>query len=60
MATGVIVAGAMAAYEPIIVIHRYYVYIGHQFVAIFATVIIGIAAIFADVVVTPYMVPSPL
>jgi hypothetical protein len=29
MATSVIVIGALSAYESVIVIHRYYVYIGH-------------------------------
>jgi hypothetical protein len=58
MATGVIVAGAMAAYEPMIVIHSYDVYIGHEFVAIVAAAIIVVAAIFADVIPISYMVLS--
>jgi hypothetical protein len=58
MAAGVVVTGAMAAYEPMIVIHSYDVYIGHEFVAIVAIAIIVITAIFADVIVVSYMVLS--
>ena len=58
MATGVIVAGAMAAHEPIIVIHSYDVYVRHQFVAIVAIGIVVVAAILTDVIVITHMVLS--
>ena len=60
MAAGVIVTGAMAAYEPVIVIHGYDVYIGHQFVAIVAIAIVVITAIFTDIIIISHMVLSPL
>ena len=58
MATGVIVTGAMAAYEPVIVIHSYDVYIGHEFVAIVAIAIIVVAAIFTDIIIVSHMILS--
>ena len=58
MATGVIVAGAMAAYESIIVIHGHDVYVRHQFIAIFAIGIIVVAAIFADIIIVSHMILS--
>ena len=56
MAAGVIVTGAMATHEPIIVIHSYDVYVRHQFVAIVTIAIIVVAAILTDVVVTTYVI----
>jgi hypothetical protein len=58
MAASVIVTGAMAAHEPMIIIDGYDVYIGHEFVAIVAIAIIVITAIFADVIVISYIVLS--
>ena len=58
MATGVIVAGAMAAYEPMVVIDGYDVYIGHEFVAIVAIGIIVVAAIFTDIIIVSNMILS--
>jgi hypothetical protein len=58
MAASVIVTGAMAAYEPVIIIDGHDVYIGYEFVAIVAIAIIVITAIFADVIVVSYMVLS--
>jgi triacylglycerol esterase/lipase EstA (alpha/beta hydrolase family) len=58
MAASVIVTGAMAAHEPVIVIHGYYVYVRHQFIAIFAIGIIVVAAIFTDIIAITYMVLS--
>jgi hypothetical protein len=60
MAASVVVTGAMAAYEPVIVIDGHDVYIGHEFVAIVAMGIVVIAAIFADIIIVSYMVLSPL
>jgi hypothetical protein len=60
MATSVVVTGAMAAYEPMVVIHSYDVYVRHQFIAIFAIAIIVVAAIFTDVIIVSHMVFSPL
>jgi hypothetical protein len=58
MATGVIVAGAMAAYEPVIVIDGYNVYVRHQFIAIVAAAVVVITAIFTDIIAITYMVLS--
>ena len=58
MATGVIVAGAMAAYESVIVIDGYDVYVRYQFVAIVAIGIVVVTAILTDVIVIAYMVLS--
>jgi hypothetical protein len=60
MAAGVVVTGAMAAYEPMIIIHSYDVYIGHEFVAIVAAAVVVVAAIFTDIIIVSYMVLSPL
>jgi hypothetical protein len=60
MAASVVVTGAMAAYEPMVVIDGYDVYIGHEFVAIVAAAVVVVAAIFADVIIVSHMVFSPL
>ena len=60
MAASVIVTGAMAAYEPAIVIHGYYVYVRHQFVAIVAAAVVVITAILTDIIIVSNMVFSPL
>ena len=60
MATSVVVTGAMAAHETVIVIHGYNVYIGHEFVAIVTVAIVVITAIFADIIIVSHMVLSPL
>jgi hypothetical protein len=59
MAASVVVTGAMAAYEPVIVIDGHDVYIGYEFVAIVAAAVVVITAIFADVIPISYMVLSP-
>jgi hypothetical protein len=48
----------MAAYEPMVVIDGYDVYIGHEFVAIVAAAIIVVAAIFTDIIIVSYMILS--
>ena len=58
MAASVVVTGAMAAYEPMVVIDGYDVYIGHEFVAIVAAAIIVVAAIFTDIIIVSYMILS--
>ena len=58
MAAGVIVTGAMATHEPIIVIHSYDVYVRYQFVAIVAIGIVVVTAILTDVIVITHMVLS--
>jgi hypothetical protein len=58
MATGVIVAGAMSAHEPVIVIDGYNVYVRHQFIAIVTIGIVVITAIFTDIIAITYMVLS--
>jgi uncharacterized membrane protein YidH (DUF202 family) len=58
MAASVIVAGAMAAYEPMIVIDGHDVYVRHQFVAIVAIGIVVVAAIFTDIIIVSQMILS--
>ena len=58
MATGVIVAGAMAAHESVIIIHGYDVYVRHQFIAIVAIGIVVITAIFTDIIIVSHMILS--
>ena len=59
MAASVIVIGATSAHEPVIVIYGYYVCVGYLLIAIFAISIVVIAAIFADIIVTPNVVLCP-